>query len=157
MAGHTRDERVILSDGAIAAEPILRKVDSKRSIEGLLIAVTLERITGQLRNENHLRAQRGEAHRGPRARRAYLTVTTPCPMILPDQIKRELSFWLLHFPVHNFSKLFQESLTPQFLNTLPPIPHVDSMPARTPHPLTWACADLVRLVERKHAHDNIPH
>ncbi len=61
MAGHTRDERVILSDGAIAAEPILRKVDSKRSIEGLLIAVTLERITGQLRNENHLRAQRASS------------------------------------------------------------------------------------------------
>jgi cell filamentation protein len=54
-AGRTRDERVMLSDGTIASEPVLRKVDGQPFMQGPLIADTLERITGKLRDENYLR------------------------------------------------------------------------------------------------------
>ncbi len=54
-AGRTRDERVMLSDGAIASEPVLRKVDGEPFMHGPLIADTLKRITGKLRDENFLR------------------------------------------------------------------------------------------------------
>ena len=54
-AGRTRDERVMLSDGAIASEAVLRKVDGEPFIQGPLIADCLERITGKLRDENYLR------------------------------------------------------------------------------------------------------
>ncbi len=54
-AGRTRDERVRLSDGSIASEPFLRKVGGDSFMQGLLIASTLKRITGKLRDENYLR------------------------------------------------------------------------------------------------------
>jgi cell filamentation protein len=54
-AGCTRDERVMLSDGTIASEPVLRKVDGEPFMQGPLIADTLERITGKVRDENYLR------------------------------------------------------------------------------------------------------
>jgi len=54
-AGRTRDERVKLSDGTIATEPVLRKVDGRPFMQGPLIAGTLERIIGKLHAENCLR------------------------------------------------------------------------------------------------------
>jgi cell filamentation protein len=54
-AGRTRDERVKLSDGTIATEPGLRKVDGRPFMQGPLIAGALERITRKLRSENYLR------------------------------------------------------------------------------------------------------
>ncbi len=54
-AGHTRDERVRLSDGTIATEPVLRKVDGKPFTDGPHIAQGLARITGKLAEENCLR------------------------------------------------------------------------------------------------------
>jgi fido (protein-threonine AMPylation protein) len=54
-AGHTRDERVKLSDGTIATEPVLRKVGGQPFMKGPLIAGNLKRITGRLRDENYLR------------------------------------------------------------------------------------------------------
>ena len=54
-AGHTRDERVALSDGTIATEPFLRKADGKPFMTGPLIAGALENIAARLRAANHLR------------------------------------------------------------------------------------------------------
>jgi cell filamentation protein len=55
-AGRTRDERVKLSDGTIASEPVLRKVHGEPFMQGPLIADTLERIAGKLRDdESYLR------------------------------------------------------------------------------------------------------
>lgn len=54
-AGRTRDERVRLSDGSIATEPVLRKPDGKPFQEGARIAEGLDRITGKLADENCLR------------------------------------------------------------------------------------------------------
>ena len=54
-AGRTRDERVVLSDGVIATEPVLRKIDGKAFMDGSLIAQSLQAITGKLRGENYLR------------------------------------------------------------------------------------------------------
>jgi cell filamentation protein len=54
-AGRTRDERVVLSDGTIASEPVLRKFDGEPFMQGPLITGTLGRITGKLRDENYLR------------------------------------------------------------------------------------------------------
>ena len=54
-AGRTRDERVLLSDGTIASEPVLRKVDGEPFMQGSQIAETLKRITGKVRDENNLR------------------------------------------------------------------------------------------------------
>ena len=54
-AGHTRDERVRMSDGAIATEPSLRKVDGQPFMEGRLIAGELYRIAEKLAGANHLR------------------------------------------------------------------------------------------------------
>jgi cell filamentation protein len=54
-AGRTRDERVQLSDGAIAHEPFLRKIDGQLFLPSPLIAGALARITRQLRAENYLR------------------------------------------------------------------------------------------------------
>jgi cell filamentation protein, protein adenylyltransferase len=54
-AGHTRDERVALSDGTMATEPLLRKIDGKPFMEGQLIAEGLDRIGRRLAEENHLR------------------------------------------------------------------------------------------------------
>lgn len=54
-AGRTRDERVMLSDGTIATEPVLRKFDGKPFMDGALIEGALDRISEKLRNENYLR------------------------------------------------------------------------------------------------------
>lgn len=54
-AGHTRDERVRLSDGVIASEPVLRKVDGEAFMEGGRIAEGLDRIAQKLAAENNLR------------------------------------------------------------------------------------------------------
>ena len=54
-AGHTRDERVRLSDGTIATEPVLRKVDGKPFMEGPEISGALDRIAHRLTEENYLR------------------------------------------------------------------------------------------------------
>jgi cell filamentation protein len=54
-AGHTRDARVTLSDGTIATEPFLRKIDGKPFMEGPLIAGALDRIARTLADENYLR------------------------------------------------------------------------------------------------------
>jgi fido (protein-threonine AMPylation protein) len=55
VAGHTRDEKVMLSDGAVATEPLLRKVDGRPFMAGPLIAGALKRIAGALRKSNYLR------------------------------------------------------------------------------------------------------
>lgn len=60
-AGHTRDESFRLSDGTIATEPILRKVDGKPFMPGPLIAAALDHITRQLADENYLRGLEREA------------------------------------------------------------------------------------------------
>ena len=54
-AGHTRDERVVLSDGTIATEPVLRKIDGKPFMEGPLIAEGLDRIERKLVDADYLR------------------------------------------------------------------------------------------------------
>jgi cell filamentation protein len=54
-AGHTRDEKVALSDGIVATEPLLRKVDGNLFMAGPLIAGTLERVARTLRESNYLR------------------------------------------------------------------------------------------------------
>jgi cell filamentation protein len=60
-AGHTRDEKVSLSDGTVATEPMLRKVDGNPFMPGPLIPHALERITTALRESNYLRGlSRGE-------------------------------------------------------------------------------------------------
>lgn len=54
-AGHTRDERVRLSDGTIATEPVLRKPEGKPFLEGARIAKSLDGIFRRLADENYLR------------------------------------------------------------------------------------------------------
>ena len=54
-AGHTRDERVVLSDGAVATEPIMRKADGKDFLLGRLIPGALDDLTKRLRDADHLR------------------------------------------------------------------------------------------------------
>lgn len=54
-AGHTRDERVALSDGTIATEPVLRKIGGKPFMEGPLIAEGLDRIERRLVDADYLR------------------------------------------------------------------------------------------------------
>jgi cell filamentation protein len=53
-AGRTRDERVRLSDGTIATEPVLRKIDGKPFMEGPHIASGLDRIARKLAEGNYL-------------------------------------------------------------------------------------------------------
>jgi cell filamentation protein len=60
-AGHTRDESFRLSDGAIATEPVLRKVDGKPFMPGALIADALDSITRKLAEQNHVRGLDQEA------------------------------------------------------------------------------------------------
>jgi cell filamentation protein len=55
-AGNTRDERVRLSDGTIATEPVLSKIDGKPFLDGPLIAEGLDRITRKLAEEDYLHA-----------------------------------------------------------------------------------------------------
>ncbi len=54
-AGHTRDEKVKLSDGTVASEPVLRKVDGKAFMAGPLIPDALDRVATALRESNYLR------------------------------------------------------------------------------------------------------
>jgi cell filamentation protein len=54
-AGHTRDEKVALSDGTVATEPMLRKVDGKPFMAGSLIADALGHVATTLRASNYLR------------------------------------------------------------------------------------------------------
>jgi cell filamentation protein len=54
-AGHTRDEPVMLSDGAVATEPLLRKADGSPFMPGPLIAPALQHVAATLRNSNYLR------------------------------------------------------------------------------------------------------
>ena len=54
-AGHTRDEKVTLSDGTVATEPLMRRVDGGSFMAGPLIPAALERIAGTLRASNYLR------------------------------------------------------------------------------------------------------
>ena len=54
-AGRTRDERVMLSDGTVATEPVLRKVDGNAFMPGPFIGEALERIVSSLREQNYLR------------------------------------------------------------------------------------------------------
>jgi cell filamentation protein len=53
-AGRTRDERVRLSDGTSASEPILRKIDGKPFLVGERIPQELDRIARKLVQEKHL-------------------------------------------------------------------------------------------------------
>jgi cell filamentation protein len=54
-AGHTRDEQVLLSDGSIANEPVLRRIGGKPFMDGPEIAAGLDRISRKLAEENFLR------------------------------------------------------------------------------------------------------
>lgn len=54
-AGHTRDERVALSDGTIASEPILRKPDGQPFLIGPAIPAALDDIATKLREADNLR------------------------------------------------------------------------------------------------------
>lgn len=59
-AGHTRDERFRLSDGTIASEPVLRKIDGKPFMEGSQMAARLDLIARKLVQENYLRGLQRE-------------------------------------------------------------------------------------------------
>jgi cell filamentation protein len=54
-AGHTRDERVTLSDGTIATEPILSKPDGQPFLAGPAIPAALDDIGAKLRESDNLR------------------------------------------------------------------------------------------------------
>ncbi|GAB0120047.1 Fic/DOC family protein [Acidisoma sp. 7E03] len=54
-AGHTRDERVKLSDGSIATEPLLLRPGSKPFASGAQISEGLEALSQQLRDVGYLR------------------------------------------------------------------------------------------------------
>lgn len=54
-AGRTRDEKVRLSDGTVATEPVLRKLDGKPFLTGRRISTALNRIAATLRDANYLR------------------------------------------------------------------------------------------------------
>jgi cell filamentation protein len=54
-AGRTRDEKVRLSDGTVATEPVLRKLDGKPFLPGRRISSALNRLAATLRDANYLR------------------------------------------------------------------------------------------------------
>jgi cell filamentation protein len=54
-AGHSRDERVRLSDGTVATEPLLRKVDGSAFLDGPLIPPALEHVATTIRDADCLR------------------------------------------------------------------------------------------------------
>jgi cell filamentation protein len=54
-AGHTRNQKVRLSDGTIASEPFLRKVDGRPFLVGARIKEALTAIADRLRTANYLR------------------------------------------------------------------------------------------------------
>ena len=53
-AGHTRNEPVRLSDGTVATEPLLRKVDGSPFLPGAHIADALERVEDKLHGDKYL-------------------------------------------------------------------------------------------------------
>jgi cell filamentation protein len=60
-SGHTRDERVALSDGTIATEPLLYRPGSKPFASGAQISEGLESLSTRLREADYLRGlPRGE-------------------------------------------------------------------------------------------------
>lgn len=54
-AGHTRDERFALSDGTVATEPFLQKMDGSAFMPGPVIPKALDRIAATVREANYLR------------------------------------------------------------------------------------------------------
>jgi len=54
-AGHTRDERVKLSDGAVASEPILAKAEGQPFLVGPAIPNALDALGEKLREADNLR------------------------------------------------------------------------------------------------------
>ena len=54
-AGHSRDEPVKLADGAVASEPLLRKVDGGAFLDGAAVAQALDQVAKTIRNTNYLR------------------------------------------------------------------------------------------------------
>ena len=54
-AGHTRDERFALSDGTVATEPIMRKVEGQPFVTGQAIPTALEEVATRLRESKYLR------------------------------------------------------------------------------------------------------
>ena len=54
-AGRTRDERVALSDGTVASEPILRKTEGQPFVVGPEISERLDAVATQLRDANYFR------------------------------------------------------------------------------------------------------
>jgi cell filamentation protein len=54
-AGHTRDERIALSDGTVAAEPIMRKSEGQPFLTGPAIPAALDDIAATLREADYFR------------------------------------------------------------------------------------------------------
>jgi cell filamentation protein len=54
-AGHTRDERVPLSDGTIATEPLLHRPGSKPFASGAQISESLQSLSTRLQEQDYLR------------------------------------------------------------------------------------------------------
>jgi cell filamentation protein len=54
-AGHTRDERLRLSDGVIASEPVMRKAAGATFVIGPSIPAALDELARTLRQADHLR------------------------------------------------------------------------------------------------------
>jgi cell filamentation protein len=54
-AGHTRDERVVLSDGTVATEPVMRKAGGEPFLIGPAIPAALDEIAEKLREADFLR------------------------------------------------------------------------------------------------------
>jgi cell filamentation protein len=54
-AGHTRDERISLSDGTTATEPVLSKFGGRPFMAGNQIAGALDNLGAKLRDANYLR------------------------------------------------------------------------------------------------------
>jgi cell filamentation protein len=53
-AGHSRDEFVKLADGAVAREPLLRKVDGGSFLDGAAVAPALDHVAKTIRDANWL-------------------------------------------------------------------------------------------------------
>src|SRR5580693_8462451 len=54
-AGHTRDERVQLSDGTIATEPMMQKLGGTSFLPGARIPAALNEVADDIRNAGYLR------------------------------------------------------------------------------------------------------
>jgi cell filamentation protein len=54
-AGHSRDEPVHLDDGAVASEPLLRKVDGGAFLDGPAVAKALDHVAKTIRDSDALR------------------------------------------------------------------------------------------------------